>query len=397
MKGRCLIPEPSLLPRMTSKGRNYTPPLGRSDVQRILGLSDFEWKNIRGLTRSLVRLHHLDIKDGDGKTIRWPEKNPKSKQAAQKKLEEHFPVLSRCQRSWSSEYFLKTHTNNKIEATPTLKQGSAAGLAQVPYQSQAHSPVLSSNPQPSQLASKSVSNSSQQSSAGSRSAVQQTPVGTRVSATTTTTVQSKAIPAKSSTLQPRPAPAPSPMPVRLNIPAQIRSRPLASPSRSPSPPAVTLSPSESPAPTAYNDDNADETGPSQPAKRLKTTRAGRGRPKGSSKAPRAKKQTKAELEQAYQDLLQENKEMRATRAAVPSASVDSYSSAASSRTGTQCSSQCARAVISHVSVSPIASRQLPTPEPTPTHGHGKTLGTPRPRDRTQAVRRGVTICMSSYR
>lgn len=95
--------------------------------------------------------------------------------------------------------------------------------------------------------------------------------------------------------------------------------------------------SDSASGTAYDDD-ADETGPLQPTKRPKTARAaaaGRGRPKGAkakgAKAPRAKKQTKAELEQAYQEILRQNQEMRATQAGMQTPDIES--SSASSRTG----------------------------------------------------------------
>lgn len=347
MKGRCLIPEPLLLPRMTSKGRNYTPPLGRSDVQRILGLSDFNWKNIRGLTRSLVRLHHLDLKDPDGKTIRWPEKNPKSKQTAQKKLEEQFPVLSRCQRSWASEYFLKTHTNNKIEAVPGPKQGSAAGQALAPVQSSAaRLPAVPSTSRPTGTANRSVSNSLQQHStvSGSQPLQQQPPVISRGSRTGSTPVLNSTVA--------RATPDSQPTPVCLDIPAQRRvpvSQPTVSQSRSPSPIAAASTISESPSGTVYDDENADEPGPSQPAKRAKTARAPRGRPKGT-KAPRAKKQTKAELEQAYKDLLRQNNELE-MRASQANVQTSGEGSSASSRTGTTCTQLRRLMYLTNISVS----------------------------------------------
>lgn len=344
MKGLCFVPEPAVQPRISQKGRSYTPPLGRAEVQRVLNLSNFDWRNIRGLTRSLVRLHHLDVKD-QGKTIRWPEKNPRNKAAAQKKLEEHFPVLARCQGSWGSDYFLRTHTNNKVENKTAIQTVQSSTTATTPLRTQQSSSALqvssassriisppasrATAPGGSSLVSSGASQAAPQTQYQSQQPNSQLQCNTRVSVTAPSIVSNHS--RVQSAVETGLAPGPGVASLQY-IPA-LRSQALVSQSRSPSP-HVSLSCDTNVAHNEHPLPN-EAAGPSQPAaKRAKTTSAGRGRgrPRAATKAVAPKKQTKAELAAAYERLLRENEAMRGT---LENQTTDSQGgSLASSRTGT---------------------------------------------------------------
>lgn len=315
--GQCLIQEPCLQRVISPTGRNYTPALGRIQVQRVLGLSDFDWQNIRGLSRTLVRLHHLDSKDANGKTIRWPEKDPRNKQAAQKKLELQFSILARCQGSWASDYFLRTHTNNKIDVSTRPPESGSRNRSQ----------SSSNNPQSSQQTTPRSHSTNSQASGGSRTT--QHPTGSEVPRAAASTV-ALAAPSGSGLAAQALAPAGTSMQMlttptiaALNVPVQVH--------------PSSISQSVSPSPVSHESDSNEQqaTVPAPAAKRAKTTKTSRGRPKGS-KAPRAKPQTKAELAQAYQDLLRQHNLMQASITSQPQAMIESTSPSGTSsgtRTG----------------------------------------------------------------
>lgn len=211
----------------------------------------------------MVRLHHLDAKDEQGRTIRWPEKDPRKKQAAQKKLESNFPVLARCQGNWASEYFLHTHANNKYDKSKTKNAGgngqSETRLDQAPSQNQ---------------------NLHRQNSGQTHTQSQHQSRAAAVHLTAATA-------------------APQADSAQLRYPVQVS--------------AENTNNMLSQAPRLETHETDNGVGDSTTAANLSVTASATRAPKKTKTTKgtgKAKKQTKAELEKLYQALLQENQSMR---------------------------------------------------------------------------------------